>query len=71
MRNELKGVTRNEYRITVPGNYDNPNCPGHKDKSARQGHYYTGIDEIDAKANAFRDLSVIFPPGDQADQVDL
>lgn len=27
------------YRLTRPNVYSNPNCPGHKDKSARQGYY--------------------------------
>lgn len=29
----------NEYRITRPEFYANPRCPGHKDVTARQGHY--------------------------------
>lgn len=27
------------YRVTRPEVYASPNCPGHKDPSARQGHY--------------------------------
>lgn len=29
----------NHYRLTRPDVYVNPDCPGHSDKSARQGYY--------------------------------
>lgn len=35
----LGRTNMNEYRLTRPWQYRNPNCPGHKDKSARQGYY--------------------------------
>lgn len=41
MKNEI------EYRVTRRKPYDNPNCFGHKDLSARQGHYYFATDLVD------------------------
>lgn len=41
----------NHYRLTRPDVYSNPNCPGHKDKGARQGHY---VDDAETPEEAIR-----------------
>ncbi len=47
----------NEYRCTRPDLYANPNCPGHNDVTARQGHY------VDANSveDAHREMRRRFP----------
>jgi hypothetical protein len=32
-------LNANDYRFTIPVLYSNPNCPGHTNPGARQGHY--------------------------------
>lgn len=39
-----------EFRVTRPNQYSNPNCPGHNDKSARQGHYVNATTPTEAKS---------------------
>ena len=46
---------RREFRITRPAVYSNPNCPGHKDVSARQGYYVRAESKEDAK-RVFREM---------------
>lgn len=40
----------NEYRCTRPDLYDSPGCTGHKNPSARQGHYVNAESLDDALA---------------------
>jgi hypothetical protein len=46
---------RREFRITRPEAYPNPDTPGHKDPSARQGYYVHATDAENAK-EVFRDM---------------
>lgn len=43
-----------EYRLTRPGQYLNPGCPGHKNKSARQG-YYVAAESAEEACRLLRD----------------
>jgi len=38
----------NEYRFTRPHVYSSPDCPGHKNPSARQGYYIIASSEQEA-----------------------
>ncbi len=46
----------NHYRCTRDAPYDDPNCPGHKDVTARQGHYVNAETEDDARAKMAREF---------------
>jgi hypothetical protein len=39
-----------EFRLTRIEIYSDPNCPGHNDVSARQGHYIPAESEEEARA---------------------
>ncbi len=53
--------TKREYRCTRNEPYNNPNCPGHKQLSARQGYYLMA----DSVYDALSQMRVKFPYEDR------
>lgn len=66
-RGKAPVVMLREWRVTRPDSYSNPNCPGHKDKSARQGYYVDARDADHAREVAREKFADIIKPWETLD----